>query len=262
LVSVPRVIGLCEDRSISPVPLLLMEHVDGLVVDSFEVAEEQPPALLTAIGRALPAELARIHAVDLEKSGLASLSTSRTPYAARQIRRWRGQWDQSRTRDLPAVEDLADRLWAAMPPQQETCLVHGDFHLLNAIVSPRDGRVEAILDWELCTLGDPLADLGGLLAYSPGRDEPAGLLTPFGTLPGYPSPEEVAAVYAEASGRSLDSLRFWQVLGIWKVAVIAEGVMRRAHNDDRNAGAAGAPTTEQIDELVERALTVAGSAGI
>ena len=261
-VPAPRVFGLCDDRAFSPVPLLLMEYVDGLVIDSLETAERLPPPLPGAIGRSLPTALAKIHAVDPEATGLDFLSTSRTPYAARQIRRWRGQWEGSRTRDLPAVDALADRLWAAMPPQDEICVVHGDFHLLNVIVSPANGEVMAVLDWELCTLGNPLADLGSLLAYWTASAGPAEALIPFGATPGFPSGEELVEVYAEASGRSLDALGFWHALALWKIAVIVEGVLWRSQNDPRNAGSPGALSAEQVDKLVARAVAVAAKAGI
>lgn len=258
----PRTVGLCTDDQVSPVPLMLMEYIDGLVVDSYAVAEGLAPSLRRRIGRALPAALAQVHAVDLAASGLAGLSRSKTPYAARQIRRWRGQWERSRTRDLAAVDSLADRLWAAMPAQTETCLVHGDFHLLNALVSPSDGGVRGILDWELTTLGDPLGDLGGFLAYWPGPGDPPGPLTPFGELDGFPSRAEMVEVYAEDAGRSTEAVAFWEALGIWKIAIIAEGVMRRYREDARNQGAATGPASHEIDELLVRAESVAAAAGI
>ncbi len=118
-VAVPRVFGLCADAAVADVPLLLMEHVDGLVVDDLDVAAGLAPDERHEIGASLPPALAAIHAVDLEQTGLRALSASRTPYAARQLKRWRGQWERSRTRELPAVEQLADRLWAAMPEQRE-----------------------------------------------------------------------------------------------------------------------------------------------
>jgi len=261
-VATPRIFGLCEDAEVSPVPLLLMEFVDGLVVDSLTAAERLTVGQRGAIGRALPVALAAVHAVDLEATGLASLSGSGTPYAARQIKRWRGQWESSRTRELATVDDLAERLWAAMPPQRETRIVHGDFHLLNAMVSPASGEVMAVLDWELCTLGDPLADLGGLLAYWTGSAGPDGALIPFGATAGFPGGEEIAAIYARASGRSLEALGFWHALGLWKIAIIAEGVLWRSRNDPRNAGVAEIPTPEQIEELIAGALAVADAAAI
>jgi aminoglycoside phosphotransferase (APT) family kinase protein len=239
-----------------------MEHVEGLVADSLEVARRLTPEIRGAVGLGMPRALAEIHAVDLEGTGLSALSRSKTPYAERQLRRWRGQWEGARTRDLPLVDELAERLWAALPPQRETTIVHGDFHLLNAIVSPDDGAVRAVLDWELCTLGDPLADLGGLLAYWPDPGQEPGPLIHFSVLSGFPSGREIAEAYAAVTDRPLDTLGFWQALGIWKVAIIAEGVLRRAQEDRRNSGGRGAPAAAAIDRLLRRAADAAAAAGI
>ncbi len=130
------------------------------------------------------------------------------------------------------------------------------------IFAPSGEEVAAIVDWELCTLGDPLADLGGLLAYWPDPDEPSGRVIVFSALPGFPTGAEIAATYAECTGRSIDELGFWQALGIWKLGIIVEGVLRRARNDPRNENGAGAPSPWQIDELFERAARVAAAAGI
>jgi aminoglycoside phosphotransferase (APT) family kinase protein len=261
-VPTPRVRGFCEDPAVTPVPMLLMDHVDGLTISSLSIAESLPAGIRATVGRALPEELGKVHAVDLKAIGLTSLSSSKTPYAARQIKRWRGQWEDSRTREQPGVEALAQRLWDSMPPQLETTLVHGDFHLLNLIVSPVDGEVRAIIDWELCTLGDPLADLGGLLAYWPTDGDSFGGHVPFASLSGFPSSDELSAIYTEATGRSLATLGFWHALGIWKVAIIAEGVLRRSLNDARNIGSARTPSAAQVDALVDRATVVADAAGI
>ncbi|MGD0982032.1 MAG: phosphotransferase family protein, partial [Solirubrobacteraceae bacterium] len=128
-VPAPAVYGLCQDPAVSDVPLLLMEHVDGLVVEDMAIAESLEPAMRGAIGRSLAMTLAAIHAVDLEQTKLDSLATH-APYAARQLKRWRAQWEHSRSRELPIVEQLAERLQAAMPAPTELTLVHGDFHLL------------------------------------------------------------------------------------------------------------------------------------
>lgn len=260
-VPTPRVFGLCTDPSVSDAPMLLMEHVEGLVVEDMPTAEALAPDMRGAVGRSLARTLASVHDVDLEQTGLDSLA-SHAPYAARQLRRWRRQWEQSRTRELPAVDRLAERLEEAMPAPGELTLVHGDFHLLNVIASRADGSVRAVLDWELCTLGDPLADLGGLLAYWPQHDDPAEAVFPAPALPGFPTRAELSATYADATGRALDALGFWHVLGLWKIAVIAEGVLRRAHDDPRNAASGVTITAKTVDDVVVRAEAVAREAGI
>jgi aminoglycoside phosphotransferase (APT) family kinase protein len=260
-VPAPRVVALCRDDRVSDVPLVLMEHVDGIVVDDRAAGGALTPGRRRALGSTLVEALARVHAVDVERAGLASLA-SHAPYAERQLKRWRRQWQLSRTRELPAVDELADRLSAAVPEQQEVRIVHGDFHLGNVIVSPMDVSVRAIVDWELCTLGDPLADVGGLLAYWPRPGEPAiaGLNAP--TLSGFPSREELAASYAQCTGRCVDALGFWHVLALWKVAIIVEGVMRRAQDEPRNASRGAALSAGTVDDLIARALRVTDAEGL
>ncbi|MBC2638936.1 MULTISPECIES: phosphotransferase family protein [unclassified Rhodococcus (in: high G+C Gram-positive bacteria)] len=260
-VPTPRVFGLTDDPDVTDVPLLLMEFVDGQVVDRMSIAEGLTPQRRRAIGLSLPRTLAKIHAVDLDRTGLTDLA-SHKPYAQRQLKRWSGQWEKSKTRELPALDDLTRRLGAAVPEQRELTLVHGDFHLRNVITSFDSGAVTAALDWELCTLGDPLADVGSLLAYWPEPGETTGGDFPASTLDGFPDRVEIAAVYLEETGRDPDALAFWHVLGLWKVAVIAEGVMRRARDEPQNKAPAGTPTVERIDALVAKACDVAARAGI
>lgn len=156
--------------------------------------------------------LSRVHALDVDRIGLGDLA-SRSPYAARQLRRWTRQWEASRTRPLPALDRLTRRLAAAVPEQHELVLVHGDFHIRNVIT--RDGQVVVVLDWELSTLGDPLADVGTLLAYWPHAGElESADRSVVSTLPGYPSREELLAEYAAASGRDVSASGFWHVLGL------------------------------------------------
>ncbi|MFF1320704.1 phosphotransferase family protein [Streptomyces chartreusis] len=260
-VPTPRVLGLTDDPAVTDVPLLLMEFVDGQVVDRMSIARSLTPERRRAIGMSLPRTLAKIHAVDLEVTGLTGLAGPK-PYAQRQLKRWSAQWERSRTRELPALEDLTRRLVAAAREHRELTLVHGDFHLRNVIISYDTGEVTAVLDWELSTLGDPLADLGSLLAYCPtkGEDTWGGFAAT--ALDGFPTQEELVAAYSAASGRDLTALGYWHAMGLWKVAIIAEGVMRRARDEPRNRAASGTPTAERIDALVAKADEVADTAGI
>jgi aminoglycoside phosphotransferase (APT) family kinase protein len=257
-VPAPRVHGVFRDGE---TPVVLMEFVDGLVVDSVAIAESLTPEHRRAIGTALPRTLARIHAVDLDATGLTDLA-SHKPYAGRQLARWSRQWEQSRTRELPQLDRLTERLRDAIPEQHEIALVHGDFHIRNVITEPKSGAIRAVLDWELCTLGDPLADIGSLLAYWPEPGESGVGNFAMCTLPGFPSRAEIAAEYLAATGRDAAALGFWHALGLWKIAIIAEGVMRRAQDDPRNRAAAGTPTAEQIAAVVDTADRVATDAGI
>ena len=259
-VPTPRVYGLTRDAA--GVPLLLMEFVDGLVVDRMPIAESLTPQRRRQIGLSMPTTLAKIHAVDLEKAGLDDLA-SHKPYAQRQLKRWAGQWEQSKTRELPDLDDLTRRLIAAAPQQQQLTLVHGDFHLRNVITSHTTGEVVGVLDWELSTLGDPLADMGSLLAYwpQPGEEDIAGGFAAT-ALEGFPDRAEMARAYLAQTGRDAATLKYWHALGLWKIAVIAEGVMRRAMDVPENKAAAGTPTLRWVDALVCKAREVAEDAGI
>lgn len=260
-VPVPKMIALAEDAAVSDVPLVLMSYVDGVVLDSVAKANSIGEGVRASVGRSMTSALADIHRVDLESTELDNLA-SHKPYAERQLKRWTTQWANSKSRDVPAIDSLAERLAGNIPDQRELTLVHGDFHLNNVITSPSDGSIVAVVDWELCTLGDPLADIGGLLAYWPeASDAVAG---PFmaSTLPGFPSRAELTADYAAKTGRDVSAVGFWQALALWKLSIIAEGVMRRAEADSRNRAGAGSPTTSLIDDIVSRALGVADDIGI
>ncbi|MBJ8348105.1 phosphotransferase family protein [Antrihabitans sp. YC2-6] len=259
-VPVPKVLGLTEDPAVTDAPLLLMSYVDGTVVDDIAVAETLTVRRRAQIGASLTDTLARIHAVDLESAGLENLA-SHKPYAERQLKRWSGQWEKSKTREHKAVEALAKRLHSAIPEQTELTLVHGDFHLSNVITSPADGRVAAVVDWELCTLGDPIADIGALLAYWPQSGE--GYVGPFmsSTLDGFPNRAELADAYFEQTGRDRGALGFWHTLALWKISIIAEGILRRLHNDPRNRGAMEV-STKMVDEIIARAVANADEVGL
>lgn len=259
-VPVPKMIALSENPAVAEAPLVLMSYVDGLVVDSPAKAEGLTEDVRSAVGSSMTTALADIHRVDLESAGLLDLA-SHKPYAERQLKRWTTQWANSKSRDVPALDLLAERLAANIPDQRELTLVHGDFHLNNVIIAP-DGSIVAVVDWELCTLGDPLADIGALLAYWPeAGDAVAG---PFmaSTLPGFPTRAELTADYAAKTGRDVAAVGFWQVQALWKLSIIAEGVMRRAESDSRNRAGAGSPTTSLIDDIVARALSTADEIGI
>src|SRR6185369_16144296 len=140
-------------------------------------------------------------------------------YVARQLRRWQGQWEKSKTRELEPIDRVHAALSARIPEQGPATIVHGDYRLDNMILT-HTGEVAAVVDWELCTLGDPLADVGLLMAYWPERGDDVVAL-------GFPSQAELAARYAERSGRDLSDLGFYVALGYWKLAIILEGVYAR-----------------------------------
>ncbi|MFD4356273.1 phosphotransferase family protein [Nocardia sp. NPDC058518] len=256
-VPVPRIIDVRHDDDAA---LVLMEHVDGIVLDRTSNADLLTTEQRHSAGISLARTLTRVHAVDLAATGLIDLA-SHKPYAPRQVKRWTAQWQTSKTREFPLVEQLADRLLASAPAQTELTLVHGDYNLRNVITSPESGEVAAVLDWELCTLGEPLADLGCLLTYWPAPGEPTIGDLGMSTLPGFPSRDELIDEYLGITGRDRRALSYWHALGLWKLAVIAEGVLRRTIDDPRNRAAAGTPTAEVVNGLVELADEIAGAAG-
>jgi aminoglycoside phosphotransferase (APT) family kinase protein len=228
-VPVPEAIGLCEDPGITGVPFYVMRFVEGVVPRN----EAAVRAAFDERQRATAAEslvevLVALHAVEPAEIGLGDLGR-RDGYIERQLRRWTRQWEQSKTRELPAMDEAGRRLAERVPAQQGPgTIVHGDYRLDNLILSPA-GTVAAVLDWELCTLGDPLADLGLLMVYwsDPG-DDVLPLDSTVTALPGFPRGPEVADAYARRSGRDLSELDYYVAFGYWKLAAILEGVYARS----------------------------------
>ncbi len=260
-VPVPQILATTTDSEFCDAPLVLMSFVDGLVVDTMRVAGALTPRQRHQIAVDLPRTLAKIHAVNLDEVGLADLA-SHKPYAQRQLKRWAGQWELSKTRELPALDDLTRRLAAAAPEQREISLVHGDFHLRNLITSPDTGEIVATLDWELSTLGDPLADMGSLLTYWVEPDEALNGDYAPSTLAGFPNRAEMTRLYLDETGRDAAALQYWHALGLWKLAIIGEGVMRRARDEPQNKASAGTPVVAWIDARVQKAREIADAAGI
>lgn len=251
-VPVPRVFGLCEDPAVTDVPVMVVDFVEGEVLDDKRDSARLGEAQRRQVGFSLVEALASIHAVDLDRVQLSDLG-SHSPYGARQLRRWSGQWEQSKTRELPVLDDLTRRLAARDPGSTEITLVHGDGHLRNMIIDPQDASIRAVLDWELCALGDPLADIGTLLAYWTSPGEPLADSFSATTVPGFASRDELVAHYAEITGRDVSAVPFWHALGVWKVAIIVEGVRRRQLDDERNLSASGHLPAEVVDVLAGHA---------
>jgi aminoglycoside phosphotransferase (APT) family kinase protein len=256
-VPVPDVVGLCEDERITGAPFFVMTFVDGQVIRSASDAR----SVLTreqrwTVSEELVDVLAILHAVDPDEVGLGDLGR-REDYIARQLRRWRRQFEQTATRDLPQVIELHDLLATRIPPQGSARLVHGDYRLDNVMV--RESEIRAVLDWELCTLGDPLADVGGLMTFwaHPDQDRSPVLAAPT-TVDGFPPRDEIAARYAERSGRDLSDLDYYIAFAHWRLAVILEGVYERF-----SSGAYGDVDDEsyrwfadEVPFLIERGLAM------
>ena len=226
-VPVAPALGYCNDVAVNGAPFYVMRFVDGLVVrDRAEAESSLTPAARRRLGDSLVDTLVAIHAVDLERVGLADLGRHEG-YIARQLKRWYGQWQAQRTRDLPAIDQVHDALAARIPEQGPASVVHGDYRLDNCMVTA-EGDVAAVLDWEICTLGDPLADVGMLMVYWTGPDDAAsaweGSAT---TAPGFANRAALAERYAAVSGRDLSQLGFYVAFAAWKLACVLEGVYAR-----------------------------------
>ncbi len=225
-VPVAPVVGLCTDESVNDAPFYVMEFVDGLVARNADAARALQVPARTHAGDQIADVLARIHAVDPDAVGLGDLGR-KEGYIERQLKRWYGQWQKSQTRELPVVDDVHAALAARVPEQGPAAIVHGDYRLDNCLLGP-DGTIAAVLDWELCTLGDPLADVGLLLVYWTERgDAHPALLDASTTLEGFPSRAQVVERYAQASGRDVSAVDYYVAFGYWKLACILEGVYAR-----------------------------------
>jgi aminoglycoside phosphotransferase (APT) family kinase protein len=206
-----------------------MEKVPGHVIrDQMPDGYAETPAEKLALTDALVDVLADLHAVDPEAIGLGDYGRPHG-YLERQIRRWNGQWEKTKTHEVKAVDELSGRLARLPPESQRESIVHGDYRLDNCLMGLADpSRVAAVLDWELSTLGDPLTDLGLLLFYwrEPGEDKP--VLTPAVTRnPGFPGRAHLAERYARRTGVQLDDIAFYEAFAHFKFAVIAQGIAAR-----------------------------------
>lgn len=225
-VPVPPALGLCTDETVNGAPFYVMGFVDGVVLDSPDKA-----SLLSAEAKVSASEhlfdvLADLHAVDVDAVGLGDLA-KREGYVERQVKRWSTQWEHSKTRELPAIDEVARRLRERMPVQQGVSIAHGDYRFGNCLTDVVAGRIAAVLDWELCTLGDPLADVGYVGVYW--NDGDAALArandpTPGGGFPKYAS---LLERYALRTGRDLSDIDYYVAFGCWRLAVISEGVYAR-----------------------------------
>lgn len=226
-VPVPRAVALGQDPSILGVPFSVVEYVPGRVIRTKDDLHALPGAEIARCGYALMDVLAELHAVDPESVGLGGFGRP-AGYLARQIRRWHDQWNRVRTRALPDIETLHRRLAEICPEESGASIVHGDYRIDNAILDPADAAtVRALVDWEMATLGDPLADVGLYLVYSdPAIDHVLGG-SAASTSERLPAADDLVQRYAVTSGRDLGSLAFYQGLGYFKVAVIAEGIHAR-----------------------------------
>jgi aminoglycoside phosphotransferase (APT) family kinase protein len=227
--AVPVAAILFEDAGdLIGVPFYVMEKVDGYVIRTLPAGWAESPGDRQAIADVLVDTLAGLHAIDPDEIGLSGFGRP-AGLGERQVRRWSDQWERSKSRDVPAVDELGRLLRANPPKGPGGAIVHGDFRIDNCLMGKQmPPRVKAVLDWELATLGEPLADLGLFLFYwrEPGDHKPA--MTPAPTmLPGFPPRAYLAERYAERTGADLAGLSSWVALAHFKSAVIAQGIAAR-----------------------------------
>lgn len=226
-VPVPPPLDFCEDTDVTGAPFYVMAFVEGHVMHDASVAEQHyDEAQRRSTGESFIDVLADMHAEDPDGIGLSDIAR-KEGYIARQLKRWYSQWNASKTRELPLVDELHDEFAARVPMQGPARVVHGDYRLGNCITS-FDGRIAAVLDWEIATLGDPLADVGYVLHSWPeaGEAGPAHRMSPT-TVPGFPTRAELLARYAARSGRDVAGIDFYVAFSHWKSACIVEGVYAR-----------------------------------
>ena len=225
-VPVPPTAGLCRAPEVNEAPFYVMRFVDGLVLHDAEHARAVPEADRASLGEHVVDVLAALHAIEPDDVGLGDLGR-REAYLERQLRRWTKQWENSKTREIPAMEASRRLLGERMPEQIGASIVHGDYRLGNMLVG--EGRIRAVLDWELCTLGDPLADVGYLLNswVQPGElDTRQGDQAPT-AVGGFGTREALVARYAAATGRDLSDIDYYRAFSHWRLAAIGEGVYKR-----------------------------------
>ena len=225
-VPVAPAIAFCADAGVIGAPFYIMGFVPGRIVDTAAVAEELTPAARAHAGEQLIDVMAALHRIEPDDVQLGDLGR-RHGYIERQLRRWSTQWERSRTRDLPVVDEVHRRLADNLPVEQRTGIVHGDFRLGNMMLG-EDGAIRAVLDWELATLGDVLADLGWLLSSwaEPGEDNTAALVPP-STVAGFPTRAALRERYAAATGLDVSNLDYYLAFARWRGVCIGEGVYAR-----------------------------------
>ncbi len=256
-VPVPRTLAMCDDLAVNDAPFYVMEMAHGIIYRDAAALASLSARDARGASEALVDVLCAIHAVDYQQVGLGEFGRP-DGFLERQVRRWGEQWERSKTRELPAVDELARRLRAALPESGPPTIVHGDYRLDNTMMAMDDpGRIVAVLDWEMSTLGDPLTDLGLFLLYW-GQADAQVIATgaAIQTQAGFMTRDEVVARYATVSGRAVDQLDWYEILASYKLAIIVEGINAR-YQMGKTLGdgfeSMGAMVAGLIDTALERA---------
>ncbi|MCU0310651.1 MAG: phosphotransferase family protein [Acidimicrobiales bacterium] len=256
-VPVATPVARCDDPGVIGAPFYLMERLDGVVYDDAEAVDHLSEVQAAAATDELVDVLARLHAVDPEAVGLGGFGRP-AGFLERQVARWRTQWEASRRCEVPAIDEVLDRLARSLPPEAGASIVHGDYSFNNTMwdrVEPT--RMIGVLDWEMSTLGDPLTDLGMVVMY---WGDMGALLwrqrvpQPHRLNPGFPSGDHLVDRYAAVSGRDVDHIDVYCVLAAVKIAVIVAGNQARIAATDPDRAAGIQPTVDALAQLaLERA---------
>jgi aminoglycoside phosphotransferase (APT) family kinase protein len=257
-IAVPNIVAVCADESVLGVPFYVMDYLDGAVITDTEPSGLDTPEQRRATAFAAVDTLVTLHSVDITRGGLESVGRP-DGYLQRQVALFSSLWDVSTRRSVPEIKSVASWLAANTPKSQRASVVHGDYRVGNLMFElSAPPRVLAILDWEMATVGDPLADLGYFLAtYAEAGSRFTPLeLTPVTRREGYPTRMELADRYGAATGLDLSELRWYQALALWKAAVFCEAIYTRWLNGER-PGDQFAPTlAEGVPALVAESATL------
>lgn len=260
-VPVAQPLAFCEDRAVTGAPFYCMGLVDGVALyDLADVEGYVPEANRRALGFSFIDVLADLHAIDPDEVGLGNLG-KREDYVARQMRRWYGSFEASKTEERPLVDRLYERLQTMIPEQGPARVCHGDYGMHNCL-SHHSGRIAAVVDWEICTLGDPLADLGYALNSWADPDDPIPVRADSPTrAPGFPRQAELLERYAERTGRDMSTIDFYLAFNYWKSFCIVQGVyFRYLQGQKSTEGVDMVGLIERRDRSLERAAAALGMA--
>ncbi|MEM9608580.1 MAG: phosphotransferase family protein [Actinomycetota bacterium] len=251
-VPVPPALALCEDDTVNDAPFYIMGYVEGHVLHDRATTEDVVPAdRRPQLAESLIDVLAELHLVDPDAVGLGDLG-KKADYIPRQLRRWSRQWEQSKTRELPVMERIHSELERRIPEQVGASIVHGDYRFGNCLSA--DGRIAAVLDWELCTLGDPMADVGYLMNnwMQPGEAVLGREEAPT-AAGGFPDRDVVLGRYANATGRDVSMVDYYRAFSYWRLAAIVEGVLARYLGGQMGEHDDPSVFRVQVDSLAEAA---------
>ena len=257
-VPVPRTLALCQDESVNDAPFYVMDYVEGTVLSGPDEANKYVPLEnRRRLGMHLIEVLANLHNIEPADVGLGDLGR-REAYLARQLKRWKTQWDKSKTRELASMDEAHQALEARMPEQQGACIVHGDYRFGNLLSNGETATVKAVLDWELCTLGDPLADIGYLMNdwNQPGDVRPSASGTGLSTTScgGFPTREELLDRYEQLTGNDTSQVDYYRAFQYWRLAAIVEGVLSRYKKGVMGDAGNTEAFENQVDALAQAAV--------